>query len=362
MEWLVASQADKHVTLNSALKKIDTLLGACVLSRRSSPPANSTENGDCFLLNAAGTGAWNGFPIGSIATFDAGVWQYVICPAGTILTVVEENLVLLRLSNDWVPLRTSLGLLAIGGSDTSDWSIKAIGRGLSLQAGETGTYAGSVYASLNRLNANKSSLILHETLNGAKVRSGYVDSDTYKIELATPGGAWKEGLSIGYDGNTLKLINALILNHINDRVTLTKSDDEFFEIGPLGSYQSDRVDAFWRGLHLTPKPIVVNNVPQYPRLGFTWDVDRLTNPTNISFRMEIGNNIPGVNHSIYISASPGGRIILANPIKLNTYVQNSLPNAGFAGKGALIHIDGSPGGIAWSDGATWRWTTTNGAV
>lgn len=72
---LQAGQAQKEITHNEALIRVDALLHAAAESRSlSSPPAMPSE-GQCWIVAAGGTGDWLGRS-GSIAYWGAGGWTF----------------------------------------------------------------------------------------------------------------------------------------------------------------------------------------------------------------------------------------------------------------------------------------------
>jgi len=83
---LAASQANPHLTVNAALRRIDVLLKFGVLSFQTLtvPPVSPAE-GDLHVVAAAGaTGAWLGFD-GQIAYRASNTWQFVAPREGMLV-------------------------------------------------------------------------------------------------------------------------------------------------------------------------------------------------------------------------------------------------------------------------------------
>lgn len=88
---LSASQAQKHVTHNEALALLDFLAnGINVQSRALSTPAGGESDGQAFILNATGTGAWLGYAAGDVALMLDGGWRRLLPAAGMVATIVAE--------------------------------------------------------------------------------------------------------------------------------------------------------------------------------------------------------------------------------------------------------------------------------
>src|SRR6185437_15097898 len=80
---LAAAQAQKHVTHNEALLKLDALSCARLLDRDLTAPPPSPADGDAYLVKATATGDWTGQD-GNIAFAIDGAWRFYAPFAGLI--------------------------------------------------------------------------------------------------------------------------------------------------------------------------------------------------------------------------------------------------------------------------------------
>lgn len=71
---LFAGQAQKELTVNEALSRVDALLHPVVEGEADTPPA-SPAAGECWLVGASPTGIWSGHAA-ALACFTAGVWIF----------------------------------------------------------------------------------------------------------------------------------------------------------------------------------------------------------------------------------------------------------------------------------------------
>ena len=96
---ILPNQAQKHVTHNEALHRLDLLVQLTVLDRdRDTPPALPAE-GDCHIVQT-GTGDWTG-QNGMLAAWQAGAWTFVTPRAGWSVWVVTENRRLVWIGGQW---------------------------------------------------------------------------------------------------------------------------------------------------------------------------------------------------------------------------------------------------------------------
>jgi hypothetical protein len=115
MPYLVAAQAQKHVTHNEALRMLDALVQLSVLDRgRTAPPASPAE-GDRHIVGAGATGLWAGWD-GSVATWIDGVWMRLLPRPGWYAWVEDEAVLVIRTGTGWVRLEDAMGLVTLGAS------------------------------------------------------------------------------------------------------------------------------------------------------------------------------------------------------------------------------------------------------
>jgi Protein of unknown function (DUF2793) len=81
LPYIAASQAQKHVTHNEALTRLDTLCQASVIDKDLTTPPVSPSEGDCYIVAAIGTGDWSGWD-NRIARYIDGEWRSYLPGAG----------------------------------------------------------------------------------------------------------------------------------------------------------------------------------------------------------------------------------------------------------------------------------------
>ena len=80
---LIASQAQPHVTVNTALRRLDALVQAAVISQTNTPPGTPAD-GDAYLVGAAPTGAWVGHAQELVVLIGGG-WTFLTPAAGWLV-------------------------------------------------------------------------------------------------------------------------------------------------------------------------------------------------------------------------------------------------------------------------------------
>lgn len=79
--FLEAAQAQKHVTVNEALRRLDALLHLAVTSRDLAAPPEEPEEGARYIVGPSAEGAWTGHE-GKIAALIDGAWVFFVPRAG----------------------------------------------------------------------------------------------------------------------------------------------------------------------------------------------------------------------------------------------------------------------------------------
>ncbi|MEZ5947291.1 MAG: DUF2793 domain-containing protein [Hyphomonas sp.] len=93
LPYLQASQAQKHITLNESLERLDAAIQLCVKSRQTDLAAlapGEPAEGDRYIVPSGATGAWDGHD-GEIAGLYAGGWIYLVPRQGWQAWVEDEG-------------------------------------------------------------------------------------------------------------------------------------------------------------------------------------------------------------------------------------------------------------------------------
>jgi hypothetical protein len=73
---LAASQSQPHITLNSALRRLDAVVQLSVISQTNAPPGSPTD-GDRYLVGSSPTGDWTGHDQ-EVAAYIGTAWQFFV--------------------------------------------------------------------------------------------------------------------------------------------------------------------------------------------------------------------------------------------------------------------------------------------
>lgn len=113
LPYIMAAQAQKHVTHNEAITSLDALVQLSVQDRNLTSPPATPVDGDRYIVATGGTGAWLGKD-GQIAAFQDNAWNFYPPRAGWLAYIANESLFYIHDGGNWAAF-TSGGL---GGTST----------------------------------------------------------------------------------------------------------------------------------------------------------------------------------------------------------------------------------------------------
>lgn len=140
LPYILAAQAQKHVTHNEALRLLDGVVQLSVLDRDLVSPPGSPAEGARYIVSGSGAGAWAGWG-GDVALWVDGAWIRLPAGPGWLAWVQDEAALCVRIGATWVPLSMgATGTLATspGGATTGATILEETLSGLS-GAGRTST-------------------------------------------------------------------------------------------------------------------------------------------------------------------------------------------------------------------------------
>jgi len=210
LPMIAASQAQKHVTHNEALRALDALVMLSVRDRDLSAPPGSPAEGDRYLVKPSGTGAFAGKD-NQIAHFRDGAWAFHDPQAGWICYVEDEETPLAFDGSDWIALLGSspqlqniarLGFGTVADS-TNPFSAK-LGNALWTALYDSEGGDGSLRMKFNKEStADVLSLLLQTNYSG-RAEIGLIGDNKLRAKVSADGSAWKDVVVIdettGYIG------------------------------------------------------------------------------------------------------------------------------------------------------------------
>src|SRR5262245_28785002 len=193
LPFIAAAQAQKHVTHNEALLRLDCLVQLAVLTGGLSAPPEDPEDGARYLIAAPASGGWLGHE-NSIAAFQDGAWNTFAPELGWRLWVADEEKFLVFSDGGWAFLdrevseTSKLGISA--GADDYNRLVVSAHASLFTHAG------GGHQLKINKAASGDTGSLLFQTNWSGRAELGLVGDDQFRMKVSADGSAWREALSV----------------------------------------------------------------------------------------------------------------------------------------------------------------------
>ena len=89
LPYILAAQAQKHVTHNEAVRLLDAIVQLSVLDRDLTAPPASPADGDRYIVASGATGLWAGWDL-NVTTWVDGVWMRLVPRPGWLAWITDE--------------------------------------------------------------------------------------------------------------------------------------------------------------------------------------------------------------------------------------------------------------------------------
>lgn len=238
LPYLLPGQAQKHVTLNKTLERLDTVISLQIASRQTAIEPPSPAEQDVYLLPPSPVGGqWSAFATGDLVQFTNGVWAPLSVPEGQRAWVADEQCLIVRAPNGWIDIDQD-NLPAFGVNTPADvsnrLSVKSDAVLFSHDDVSPGT--GDMRHQINRSTVTGTASVLFQTAHSGGAEMGLTTSPDLTLKTSPDGTIFNTGLILsaatgavdfpaGFT-NPLALLGAVGLRH--DLGTIT--DDSTAEI------------------------------------------------------------------------------------------------------------------------------------
>jgi hypothetical protein len=198
LPYILSAQAQKHVTHNEALKRLDGMVQIVVQSEGSAPPGAPVE-GHCFAVGVSPTGAWSG-KAGKLALFEDGAWLYLAPKAGWIGWFADAARQKIWTGSAWADLLSESTIPKLGINASADTTDR-------LTVSSTATllnHAGAGHQlKLNKNTSGDTLSLLYQTNWSGRAEMGLAGSNDFELKVSADGSAWTTALKTTAAGAVL---------------------------------------------------------------------------------------------------------------------------------------------------------------
>lgn len=204
LPYLQAAQAQKHVTHNEALERLDVLVQLTVESFAENTPPPLPEEGQVWVVGSSPTGAWAAQP-GALAAWANGGWLFVD-PRPGWQAVQGVDLRLFN-GNGWVtPLPALNNLPGLGVNSAYDANNRVA---VSADATLLNHEGAGHQLKINKDSASDTASLLFQTGFSGRAEIGTAGNDAFSVKVSPDGTNWHNALIINKNSGEVSLPNGL---------------------------------------------------------------------------------------------------------------------------------------------------------
>ncbi|SUZ32941.1 hypothetical protein ROE7235_02707 [Roseibaca ekhonensis] len=194
LPYILAAQAQKHVTHNEAIRILDGLVQLSVLDRDLTAPPGSPADGDRYIVASGATGDWSGWDL-NVALWTDGTWLRLPPRSGWRAWVEDEVLLLVWDGLAWSDILPSelQNLDLIGINATADTTNRLSVSAPAILLSHDG--AGH-QVKINKAAAGNTASLLYQTGFSGRAEMGLAGSDDFAIKVSPDGSAWLDALVV----------------------------------------------------------------------------------------------------------------------------------------------------------------------
>jgi hypothetical protein len=191
------AQAQKHVTHNEALARLDTLTQPVARSRTLTAPPAAAQDGDTHVVASGAGGDWAGQD-GALAVMQGGAWQFIAPAEGWLVWVADEAAQVVFDGATWsaveMPAPQTLQSLGIATSADAQNPLAAAGPGTLL------SHVGDDHRlAINKAApADTASLVLQTGFSG-RAEIGLTGDDDLHVRVSPDGAAFQTAMVVDSD-------------------------------------------------------------------------------------------------------------------------------------------------------------------
>lgn len=196
LPYIMASQAQKHVTHNESLRKLDAIVQLAVLDRDLSAPPVPPAEGSRYIVAPGASGAWTGHD-GEIAAYQDGAWAFHSAQLGWIAWVADEAAPVAWDGASWIAAGGSINPAALVGINTvadatNRLAVKS--DAILLSHDDVTPGSGDLRTILNKATAGDTASFLLQTGFSGRAEVGLAGDDDLHVKVSGDGSVWHEAL------------------------------------------------------------------------------------------------------------------------------------------------------------------------
>ncbi len=261
LPYIMAAQAQKHITHNEAIRALDVIVQLGVIDRDLSTAPDSPLDGDSYIIAGVASGDWGGHE-GEIAAFKDNGWAFHVPGEGWLAWVADEDLLLVFDGTQWNELSGSGGgsvnpatLVGVNTTASNPDKLSVKSDAILFSHDDVTPGSGDIQTKLNKASSGNTASFLFQTDWSGRAEIGLAGDDDFHFKVSADGSTFHEAIIIDKDDGAVAMPNTrTAFNYlINGDFCINQRR---FAGGALasGSYGHDRWKADSSGADYTTAP------------------------------------------------------------------------------------------------------------
>lgn len=199
LPYILPSQAQKHVTHNEALQRLDATIQLVVTAEKDQPP-ESVQEGQCYLIATSAAGDWAG-KARQLAFRQDEAWLFIMPANGWRAWVAETSRLKVLIEGTWkdVPLPDTASFTTLGiGTSGDAYNRLAVASSATLLTNAPS--GGGHQLKINKAAASDTASLLFQSNWGGRAEMGLAGTDAFSIKTSADGSNWQVALSASGSG------------------------------------------------------------------------------------------------------------------------------------------------------------------
>ncbi len=211
LPYIMAAQAQKHVTHNEALRALDAIVQIGVLDDdRATPPVSPTE-GDRHIVAAGASLAWAGRD-GQVAAYQDGAWAFYTPRSGWIAWRQSDDTLLTFDGMAWVAASSNVALNPLTGGLIGINATADTTNRLTLASPATlFNHDGAGHQlKINKAAAPETASALFQTGFSGRAEMGLAGDDDFHVKVSPDGANWHDAIVVDRTDGSVSFPNTTI--------------------------------------------------------------------------------------------------------------------------------------------------------
>jgi hypothetical protein len=201
LPYLAPQQAQKHVTVNEGLRRLDALVQLRVASRSLAAEPATPGDGDAFILpSGASGGSWSALQQGAIAVFQDGAWAAIAPEEGFLAFVADEGAFVRFAAGAWSAFTAGAAESApkFGVNTNADATNKFAVKSGAVYLGHDDVTPGSgdCRIAINKNASAKTASLIFQSGASGRAEIGLAGDDNLQIKVSADGAIWTSGVCV----------------------------------------------------------------------------------------------------------------------------------------------------------------------